>query len=145
MQQRCIQEETIHGDWGLWEEALRPWWWNCLCRTWTAWTGEEEEKFQVRGTGHIKEPPFKGFSRQGYWSGLPVPSPRHLPDPGIEPGSPTLQADSLPSEPPEKPIKGLKRSGKESVGGTWTHGNESLSPLEWSKEFGTDGKLGLKS
>ena len=36
-----------------------------------------------------------GFSRQEYWSGLPVPSPGDLPDPGIEPGSPTLQADPL--------------------------------------------------
>ena len=40
------------------------------------------------------------FSRQEYWSGLPFPSPRDLPEPGIEPGSPVLQADSLPAEPP---------------------------------------------
>ena len=40
------------------------------------------------------------FSRQEYWSGLPFPSPGDLPDLGIEPGSPTLQADSLPSESP---------------------------------------------
>ena len=39
-----------------------------------------------------------GFSRQEYWSGLPFPSPGDLPNPGIEPGSPALQADSLPSE-----------------------------------------------
>ena len=45
-----------------------------------------------------------GFSRQEYWSGLPFPSPGHLPDPGIEPRSPALQADSLPTEPPEKSI-----------------------------------------
>ena len=38
------------------------------------------------------------FSRQEYWSGLPFPSPRDLPDPGIEPGSPAFQADSLPTE-----------------------------------------------
>ena len=38
------------------------------------------------------------FSRQGYWSGLPFPSPGDLPDPGIEPGSPALQADSLLTE-----------------------------------------------
>ena len=44
------------------------------------------------------------FSRQEYWSGLPFPSPGDLPNPGIEPRSPTLQADSLPSEPPGKPI-----------------------------------------
>ena len=44
-----------------------------------------------------------GFSRQEYWSGLPFPSPRNLPDPGIEPESPVLQADSLPSELPGNP------------------------------------------
>ena len=44
-----------------------------------------------------------GFSRQEYWSGLPFPSPGGLPNPGIEPGSPALQADALSSEPPGKP------------------------------------------
>ena len=44
-----------------------------------------------------------GFSRQEYWSGLPFPSPGDLPNPGIEPRSPTLQADTLTSEPPGKP------------------------------------------
>ena len=44
-----------------------------------------------------------GFSRQEYWSGLPFPSPGDLPNPGVEPGSPALQADSLPSEPPGMP------------------------------------------
>ena len=39
-----------------------------------------------------------GFSRQEYWSALPCPPPGDLPDPGIKPGSPALQADSLPSE-----------------------------------------------
>ena len=48
--------------------------------------------------------PSMGFSRQEYWSGLAFPSPEGLPDPGIEPGSPALQADALPSEPPGKPI-----------------------------------------
>ena len=42
------------------------------------------------------------FSRQEYWSGLPFPSPGDLPDPGTEPESPALQADTLPSEPPGK-------------------------------------------
>ena len=46
-----------------------------------------------------------GFSRQEYWSGLPFPSPGDLPDPGIEPGSPALQADDLPSKPPGKSTK----------------------------------------
>ena len=48
-------------------------------------------------------PPSMEFSRQEYWSGLPFPSPGDLPDPGIEPRSPTLQADALTSEPPGKP------------------------------------------
>ena len=39
-----------------------------------------------------------GFSRQEYWNGLPFPSPEDLPDWGIEPRSPVLQADSLPTE-----------------------------------------------
>ena len=43
-------------------------------------------------------PPSMGFSRQEYWNGLAFPSPEDLPDPGIEPGSPALQADSLPTE-----------------------------------------------
>ena len=48
-------------------------------------------------------PPFMEFSRQEYWSGLPFPSPGDLPNPGIEPRSPTLQVDALPSEPPGNP------------------------------------------
>ena len=50
-----------------------------------------------------QSPPSMEFSRQEFWSGLPFPSPEDLPDPGIEPGSPALQADAfLPSEPPGK-------------------------------------------
>ena len=45
------------------------------------------------------------FFRQEYWSGLPFPSPGDLPNPGIKPESPALQADSLPSEPPDKGVK----------------------------------------
>ena len=48
-----------------------------------------------------------GFPRQKFWSGLPFLSPRDLPDPGIKPKSPTLQADSLPSEPSGKLNKTL--------------------------------------
>ena len=46
-----------------------------------------------------------GFSRQECWNGLPCPPPRDLPNPRIKPRSPASQADSLPSEPPGKPIK----------------------------------------
>ena len=49
-------------------------------------------------------PPSMGFSRQEYWSGLPFPSSGDLPNPGIEPRSPTLQAGPLTSAPPGKPI-----------------------------------------
>ena len=50
-----------------------------------------------------------GFSRQGYWSGLPLPSPGDLPNPGIETRSPTVQADTLLSEPLGKcPIHWIK-------------------------------------
>ena len=52
------------------------------------------------------------ISRQEYWSGLPFPPPRDLPDPGIKPGSPTLQAGSLSSSdklPTESYMTGNKR------------------------------------
>ena len=49
-------------------------------------------------------PPSMGFSRQEYWSGLLCPPPGDRPNPGIEPRSPALQADSLPSEPPGKTL-----------------------------------------
>ena len=52
----------------------------------TPWTAAHQAPLSMR------------FSRQRYWSGLPFPSPGDLPNPGIEPGSPALQADSLPTE-----------------------------------------------
>ena len=59
--------------------------------------------FATLWTGARQAPLSMGFSRQEYWSGLPFPSPGDLPNPGIEPGSPALQADALSSEPPGKP------------------------------------------
>ena len=59
-----------------------------------------------------------GFSRQEYWSGLPFPSPGDLPDPGIEPRSPALQADSLPSDPPGT---SPGRWGEVQWGGMYVH------------------------
>ena len=60
--------------------------------------------------GSYQAPLSIGFSRQEYWSGLPFPSPGGLSNPGIESKSPALQADSLLTEPPEKPtsIIGIK-------------------------------------
>ena len=63
-----------------------------LCNPWTA--------------AH-QTPLSMGFFRQEYWSGLPCPLPGDLPNPGIKPRPPALQADSLPSEPPGK----LKNTG----------------------------------
>ena len=57
-----------------------------------------------------------GFSRQKYWSGLPFPSPgAGIPDPGIEPMSPALQVNSLPSEPPGKPVITVRLSQRFSL------------------------------
>ncbi|CAI9161576.1 unnamed protein product [Rangifer tarandus platyrhynchus] len=56
-----------------------------------------------------------GYSRQEYWSGLPSPSPGYLPDPGIKPRSPALQADALPSELPGEPQQGRHRGGPTQV------------------------------
>ena len=61
--------------------------------------------FAIPWTVADQTPPSMGFSRQEYWSRLLFPSPGDLPDPGIEPRSPALQADSLPSKPPGKPRK----------------------------------------
>ena len=56
-----------------------------------------------------------GFSRQEYWSSLSFPSPRDLPDPGIEPRSPASRADALPSEPQGIPIgKGVTAFSKQT-------------------------------
>ena len=75
-----------------------------------------------------------GFSRQEYWSELPCPSPGDLPDSGIEPGSPALQADSLLSESPPKThvVRGhllysirKGREGGKEVGGRVRHSRYS--------------------
>ena len=58
--------------------------------------------FATPWTAGYQAPPSMEFSRQEYWSGLPFPSPGDLPNPGIEPGSPSFQADALTFEPPGK-------------------------------------------
>ena len=65
--------------------------------------------FGTQWTVAYQAPPSMGFSRQEYWSGLPFPSPGDLPNPGIKPGSPALQADALTSELPGKPNNGRVR------------------------------------
>ena len=56
--------------------------------------------FATLWTVALQAPLSVGLSRQEYWSGLPCPPPGDLPDPGMDPGSPALQADFLLSEPP---------------------------------------------
>ena len=73
-----------------------------------------------------------GFSRQEHWRGFPCPPPGDLPDSGIEPMYPTLQADSLPSEPPESPAcyaaqqQKKKKKKKERERRWWTHSISSI-------------------
>ena len=76
--------------------------------------------FATPWTVACQAPPFTGFSRQEYQSGLPFPFPRDLPNPGIEPGSHALRADALPSEPPNP----------SAVRETW------VQPLGWEDPLG---------
>ena len=68
--------------------------------------------FVTPWTVAYQAPPSMKFSGQEYWSGWPFPSPGDLPDWGIEPGSPALQANSLPSKPPGKPTVNLHSKAK---------------------------------
>ena len=70
------------------------WKWKLLSRVWL---------FTTPWTVACQAPLSMGFIRQGYWSGLPCSPPGDLPNPGIQPRSPTLQAYSLPNEPPGRP------------------------------------------
>ena len=79
------QEITLHIDITRWSPCSHVW----LCGT--PWTVSHQVPLSME------------FSRQEYWSGWPFPSLGGLPDPAIEPRSSTLQADSLPAEPPKNP------------------------------------------
>ena len=72
-----------------------------LCRVWL---------FATPWTVNCQAPLSMGFPRQEYWSGLSLPSPGDLPKAEVEPGSPALQVDSLPTEPPRKLNKCLLRT-----------------------------------
>ena len=95
---------------------------------------ERKERKKVKSLSHFQlfatpwtvayqARPSMGFSRQEYWSGLPFPSPGDLPDPGIEPRSPALQADALPSEPPGKPryVAEVGLNKTQDFGFLWCH------------------------
>ena len=64
--------------------------------------------FATPWTVAYQAPPSMGFSRQEYWSGVPLPSPGALPNSGIKPGSPTFQADALTSEHQGSPLSGKR-------------------------------------
>ena len=76
------------------EIESEKWKYQSLSRVWL---------FATPWTGACQTPLAMGFSRQEYWNGLLFRSPEDLPNPGIKPGSPTLQEDSLLPEPPGKP------------------------------------------
>ena len=73
----------------------------CVCAVLSRFS--HVQLFATLWTLACQAPLSMGFSRQEYWSGWPFPSPGILPNPGIESGSPALQADALTSEPPGKP------------------------------------------
>ena len=96
------------------------------------------------------------FSRPEYWSGKPFPSPGDLPNPGIEPRSPTLQVDSLPAEPPGKPQKvknlpAMQETWVQSLGQEnplekvmATHSNILSWRIPWTEEPGGLQSMGLQ-
>ena len=80
-----------------------------------------------------------GIPRQEYWSGLPFPFPGDLPDRGIEPESPTLQADSLPTEPPGKPFLlygggGLVAKSYQILATPWTVAYQAPPSMGFSRQ-----------
>ena len=84
------------------------------------WSEEVKSLSRVRlfatpWTVACQAPLSMGFSRQEYWSGLPFPSPGDLPDLGIEPGSPALEADALTSEPLGKPSNLIQQQQKVNI------------------------------
>ena len=90
------------------EHKFYPWWGTRITNA------VQLDQKKVKSLSHVRlfatpwtvahqTPASMGFSRQEYWSGLPFSSPGNLPNQGIEPRSPTLQADALTSEPPGKP------------------------------------------
>ena len=108
----CMPQETIQKEKSLGQLFATPW------------------------TVDHQAPLPMGFSRPEYYSGLPFPSPGDLPNPGIEPGSPEIRADALPSEPPGN-LTGnyihsliITYSGKESEKEQHVY---ALSPLHISR------------
>ena len=98
--QESFRASTVAGEIHFQPLSCYGWKWK--------WSHSGVWLFATPWTVAYQTPPSIRFSRQECWSGLPFPSPGDLPDPGIEPGSPALQADALPSEPPGKPLAMVK-------------------------------------
>ena len=79
-----------------------------------------------------------GFPRQQYWSGLPFPSPGDLPNPGIEPRSPALEADALPSEPTHEKGDYVGRGEMSS----WDHLLGALAMRSYTEKMSPPGAVG---
>ena len=81
----------------------------------------------------LQAPRSLGFSRRECWSGLPFPSPGNLPDPGTEPWSPTVQSDSLPSEPRGKRLISVETCSEMRAiyGGLRTHSSATQIPFRF--------------
>ena len=129
LQDSCLENPM---DRGAWQATVQG---GAKCWTWLKWLSTHAHVllnqmkwsemnslsciwlFATPWTVAYRAPPSMAFSRQEYWSGLPFPSPGDLPDPGIKPRSPELQADALPSEPPGKPsAPNTRLLGKQSPG-----------------------------
>ena len=122
-------------DRGAWQ-AYSPW--GCKETDMTKWLTHFIERKKVKSLSRVglfatprtaarQAPLSMGFSGQEYWSGLPCPSPGDLPNPGIEPRSPALQADALSSEPPGKKCKSRKSRN------IWSNGQIWPWITEWSR------------
>ena len=101
----CFVSEKILRSCAIWPCFLQIW----SCLEMGPWITKRAshcliQLFATPWTVACHAPLSVGFSRQEYWSGLPVPSLEDFPNPETEPRSPTLQADSLLSEPPGKPL-----------------------------------------
>ena len=120
------------------EEITKVWFYSCNFKDLLTWFGGLVTKscttLVTPWTVAHQTPLSMGFSRQEYWIGLPFPSPGDLPDPGIEPRSPALQAYSLPTELWGKPkVKWKLLSCVPLFSAPWTvvHGILQARILEW--------------
>ena len=132
-QSRCHIQVPLTQRWQLKKEVLQ-WPSPCMCsfiRKWKCWSLSHVRLFETPWSVAHQAAPSMGSSRPEYWSELPFPSPGDLPSPGIKPGSPSLQADSLLSEPQGSPsfISPSVNYASETV--IWSHRFSAPSCTTW--------------